>query len=351
MWRKKREVVIDRPMREASALLAIRNPSILEAHGWELGFWTCSDEAPVEEALGALGKKKGKDKWTVHRPGKVRARPRKKTEDCEALARQGDWIYLFGSQFGPKPGPLSPRRHFVARFDESRIQGKLGKAEIEMQVARGRFRLHRLINDALRESGVELIERGREEALREILKVRQEGRKKGKAWASRVEKEDWPINLEGAEFLERGSLLLGLRYPVTRDGHPVLVEVEGIEGLFEDPPREPRAAGVWVLGNVGTAEAPSGIRGIEKRGGEVHVLAGNLDSDPEESLILQEHPEGGKAGSCHYRLALDGQRGGTVRCEQVGSLDGETKVEGVALDLRGRFWYVLDDERIRLRAG
>ena len=50
------EIVIDHPAGEASGLLTIENTSVLEAHGWETGFWICGDEQPVDKALGALGR-------------------------------------------------------------------------------------------------------------------------------------------------------------------------------------------------------------------------------------------------------------------------------------------------------
>ena len=66
---------------------------------------------------------------------KAFATSKKKTEDCEAMARRGSWIYIFGSHFGSKSGPMESSRHFVARFDESRIQGSLDEAEIPIEIA------------------------------------------------------------------------------------------------------------------------------------------------------------------------------------------------------------------------
>ena len=346
-----REIVLDEPASEASALLAIDNRAVLEAHGWERGFWTCSDESSIEKALGALGKGQGKDNhgWEMVRPRRVRPEPALRAEDAEAMARFGGWVYVIGSHFGSKSGPLESRRHFVARFREDRLEGRIDEGELEVEIARGRFRLHRLINDALRESGLPLIELGEAErrCLNQTLK---RGRKKRKTWADRLRKDDWPLDVEGAAFRESGALLLGLRYPVTRDGHPVLVEIDGVERLFRKTEASPSVRQLWVLGSVGSAREPRGVRGLEEQGPAFLAVTGSLDSTPEESLILADHPEGERAESCLHRFRLpDLPRWRSVEADRVDDLAAESKAEGIAADGRGDLWYVLDDERIRLR--
>ena len=345
---RKKEVVIDEPASEASALLAIESRAVLEAHGWTMGFWTCSDEESIETSLHALGK--GKDGWELVRPGKVRTDPRVSTEDAEAMARTGPWVYIFGSHFGTKSGPLEPSRHFIARFREDRMEGRLDEAHLDVEIARGRFKLHRLLNDALKESGLELLEPGEEER-RCIRETRKRGRKKGKRWAGRVLKDDWPVDVEGAAFRSGGVLLFGLRYPVTRDGHPVLVEIEGIERLFRDPQDDPAVRQLWVLEGVGSAEEPRGIRALEEDGGSFLAVTGSVDSAPEESAILHDHPEGGKAESCLHRFTLPETppRWIGVDAQRVEDLEAESKAEGIAADTRGHLWYVMDDDRIRLK--
>lgn len=346
-----KEITIDEPASEASALLAIESRAVLAAHGWKLGFWTCSDEESIERSLHALGK--GKDGWELVRPKKIRTEPKVATEDAEAMARIGPWVYVFGSHFGTKSGPLEPTRHFIARFREDRLDGRLDEADLDIEIARGRFKLHRLINDALKESGLELMEPGEEER-RCIRETRKKGRKKKKKWAGRVLKDDWPVDIEGAAFrgdLGEGALLFGLRYPATKDGHPVLIEIEGIERLFRDPPDDPSVRQLWVLEGVGTADEPRGIRALEEDGDSFLAVSGSLDSAPEESAILHDHPEGEKAESCLHRFTLPKTppRWIGVEAERVEDLEAESKAEGIAADTRGRLWYVLDDERIRLR--
>ena len=343
-----KEIVIDQPASEASALLAIESKAVLEAHGWEMAFWSCSDEDRIEKSLHALGK--GRDGWELVKPGKVRTVPKVRTEDAEAMARFGTWVYVFGSHFGTKSGPLEPTRHFIARFREDRLDGRLDDCELEMEIAHGRFKLHRLLNDALRESGLTLLDPGEEER-RCIRETRKAGRKKGKKWAERIHKDDWPVDVEGAAFRKGGALLLGLRYPATRDGHPVLIEIEGIEKLFRNPPDDPAVRQLWVLEGVGSTGEPRGVRALEEDGDSFLAVTGSLDSTPEESAILHDHPEGERADSCLHRFTLPESppRWSGVEAERVQDLGVDSKAEGIAADTRGRLWYVLDDERIRLR--
>jgi Protein of unknown function (DUF3616) len=350
------EIVIDHPSSEASGLLSIQNRSVLEAHGWDAGFWICGDERPVHKALGALGRRDGllsRDGWEVRQvPGAFSTPKNKRTEDCEAMARRGSWIYIFGSHFGTKSGPLQSRRHFVARFDESRIQGSLDEAEIPIEIARGGFRLHRLINDAFHAAGLELIERG-EEVARCMRQTLKKGRKKGKRWVRRIQEEDYPTNIEGVSFRDDGSLLLGLRYPVTRDGHPILVELDDVDKLFRGASLQPIVRHLWILENLGSPDEPRGVRGLESFKGQYHVVTGTIDSTPEESAALHDHPEGDRARSRHHRFALPEVRICTgVATELVDPLEDQDKrVEGLSVDDDGRFRYVIDDEKIRLREG
>jgi hypothetical protein len=345
-----REIVVDRPASEMSSLLAIENRRVLDAQGWSQGFWTCGDEGPVEKALGAIGRSSGSHEWEYCR---VRGRAgvrRGKTEDCESLARRGGWIYVLGSQFGAKDGPVEPKRQFVARFDESALGGRVDEEEVEVEIARGSFRLHRLLNDALRASRLELIARGPHEE-KCVREARRGGKRKGKKWAQRIDAEDWPLNVEGATFLPSGSLLLGLRYPVTREGHPILVELDEIDRLFQfQGGRDPGVRRVWVLANVGSADEPRGVRGLESVGDDLHLISGSLDSEAAESALIADHPEGRKAVAQHHRCRLPKDSGwGSVEAELVAAVGEETRVEGLSVDAEGGFLYILDDERIRLR--
>jgi hypothetical protein len=137
---------------------------------------------------------------------------------------------------------------------------------------------------------------------------------------------------------------------VTRDGHPILVEIDGVGRMFRAVEASPSVRQLWVLGSVGSAEEPRGIRGLEEQGPAILAVTGSLDSTPEESLILKDHPEGERAESCLHRFTLPGlPRWRSVEANRVGDLSTESRAEGIAADGRGDLWYVLDDERIRLR--
>ena len=41
----------------------------------------------------------------------------------------------------------------------------------------------------------------------------------------------------GGRVHPSGTLLLGLRFPVTEAGEPILVEVAGVAGMFDDDPQ------------------------------------------------------------------------------------------------------------------
>ncbi|HEX4992547.1 MAG TPA: hypothetical protein VFV45_04890 [Rubrobacteraceae bacterium] len=103
---------------EASGLLAVEDAALLKAHGWDLAFWAVLDEGEIEDCVGVIGHRDGAgigEGWEIER---LRAEPlgdAGKTEDAEAITRQGGWIYIFGSHSGGKAGPLQPKRGFAAR--------------------------------------------------------------------------------------------------------------------------------------------------------------------------------------------------------------------------------------------
>ena len=64
---------------------------------------------------------------------------------------------MVASHYGKKGGPLQVARQWLARFRQDDLAGRVDDYSVSMQVMRGRFRLHRLVNDALAASGIELI--------------------------------------------------------------------------------------------------------------------------------------------------------------------------------------------------
>lgn len=330
---------------EASAILPIQSRTCVPEE-WTNAFWTLLDEPPVEQALARLGCRRD-GTWELQRvaaenPGGLA----NATGDCEAIARRGSMIYIFGSHFGKKKGKLDPARQFVARFDEARCSTT---EPIRMEVALDGFLVHRMVNDALLSSGLVLIARGTGERDRYILRTLRSG---DAGAGGRVREGDRAINIEGVAFAPDGMLLLGLRYPVTIQGHPVVVGLKDIDRLFQGA--SPSVAGVWVLDGVGDAETPAGIRDMMERDGRIEVLTGNLERSSgatEESTLLEDHPEAIRASSRHYRFAVPvaGKAAvGNLAAELVRDLAPASNAEGLAVDAHGRMVYAFDEKRVRL---
>ncbi|HEV2062484.1 MAG TPA: hypothetical protein VGR12_06490 [Solirubrobacteraceae bacterium] len=340
---------------EASDLCPVFEPDVLDEHGWDRAFVTVLDEANVERAIALVVHEGGAAEdagWSALR---VAAKPtvKMKTEDSEACARIDGRVYVLGSQFGKKSGPLQPKRSFVARIGEEEllrgVDGKKGK----LDVAPLRFGLHRAVNEALSDAGVELLELGPVAREAYIDKTMAKGAKKEKRWDGRIHSSDHPINVEGAEFRTGGRLLLGLRYPVTAGGDPILLELEHVDALFDDPDAIPACRNVWVLKGAGTRDAPVGIRALHREHGKetFHAIVGNLDSTGKGAAVLEDHPEGGVATSTHIRFELPAAAGGgDVAVDSLHDFDGLRRIEGIAIGPHGHAHYVIDREgRVDLR--
>ena len=347
---------------EVSAMTAVYNRRLLDAYGFATAFWIVSDEAEAHECVALLGRREGTEiddvqAWQVL-PVDVKKSKQstgKETDDPEAVARVGSWIYIFGSHFGSKSGPLDPERHFVARFNESLVKIKGDKLKLGMDVCRVPFALHRAVNDAIAQRDVALIPTGpnlRANYIRATIdKIESDGSK----WRDRLHHSDRPINIEGVCFLPNGRLLVGLRYPVTAEGHPILDEIDGIDRLFEKHGEKHfgrlKATRLFVLKNVGTEDKPSGFRALIQRGHHIYAVTGDLDSDPDESQVLTDHPQGFDAPNAYHVFRIeDSADYGVVE------LEAETRhvfhdhdnVEAVAVMDDDTVWFAHDDEQIWL---
>jgi hypothetical protein len=331
---------------EASDLCPVEAPEVLERRGWDRAFVTVLDEAHAEDAFALLGHEAGAEPgegWHAERIHVEPASGAGRTQDAEACARRDGHVYALGSQFGSKAGPLHPSRSWIARVPESALGGD-GAAPLE--IARLRFGLHRAVNDAMARSGIELIERGPLTTERYIDATIARGAARGKRWAGRVTAADHPINVEGMEFRANGRLLLGLRYPVSAEGHPLLVEVDDVEALFADPGAVPTCSHVWELENVGDRDEPMGIRALHTEGDDVFdAIVGDLDAAGKGATILADHPAGGRAASRHVRFSLPlVAGGGAVQVETLHAFGDIKRVEGIALAPDGHAHYVIDEE-------
>ena len=127
---------------EASDLLPVASKRVLKAHKWDMGFYTVLDEGTIEQCVAVAGHRKGAEPgegWEVHRLQANAGRGRGKTEDAEACALKDGWVYLIGSHYGSKAGPLEARRAWIARFREDELAGHLGESPATLDIARNRF--------------------------------------------------------------------------------------------------------------------------------------------------------------------------------------------------------------------
>ncbi len=341
---------------EASDLAVVDEPGLLEAEGWDAAYLTVLDEGRVEDSIAVLGHAEGavlQEGWSSHRLHFAPDGDLRRTEDAEAIAVRDGHAWVFGSHFGRKSGPLQPRRQFVARFELAALADGLRGARPPLQVARTRFRLHRALNDALRSAAIDVMALG--DAAREAFvdATVARGHEGGKRWAEHARLGDWPLNIEGAAFRPDGTLLIGLRFPVTAAGHPILVEVRDAEALFaqDDPP--PATGAVWWLDGVGDEASPAGIRALHHSGADTfQAVVGSLDADGKDSVLLDAHPEGGASHSQHWTFTLPAlASGGPVPARRVHAFaDDLRRVEGVADGPGGHALYVVDEEsRVDLR--
>ena len=370
---------------EASGLCPIESADLLDRLDWDEGYWTVLDDGPVQRCVAALGRKRdnrdaepadvaGSDgPWLVRRlrpmvpPGGFPS-----TDDGESIAVRGGVVYVLGSLYGAKEGPLEVERQFLARFREADVRLADADADdefeddhrpltAELEVVGDEFRLHRAINDALRDSGLPLLDPGPKVRRKTVGKARKAAIEDGHDWAWRIRWDDHPINVEGAAFLPSGACVLGLRIPVHADGHPLLVVVEGIERAFGDAPGDdtpaehvqPRVVGVHVVANVGEPSAPVGVRDLAIRGGtSLHLLVGNLDSGGKGSVLLEHLPEGLRAQSSQWHVDLVE---GVLPSRDLGAVPEAhfpvlRRVEGLAYAPDGTPRYVVDeDEAVGLR--
>ncbi|MDG4789687.1 hypothetical protein O7626_27820 [Micromonospora sp. WMMD1102] len=330
---------------EASDLLPVRAPEVLAAYGARRAFWTVLDEGPVEDCL-ALLVERPDGGWSTHHLPMDAGAETGRTEDGEALARHDGWVYVFGSHFGSKRGPLRPRRAFVARFREADAAAPLPR----LHVVRNQFRLHRAANDALLAAGFGIVAAGERVRHRFIAATRDRGTARAKTWVGRLAEDDLPINLEAAACTPTGNVLLGLRFPVTGRGEPILLEVAGLAGMF-DRRSWPRVVGAYALTGVTRPGELTGFRALSARDdGGYDAVVGSIDALGKRSVLLDDHPAGGDVTSRHVRFhgPPDGAAGGPLAGELVADLGPLHNVEGLT-EMDGARYYVTDeDHRVAL---
>ncbi|SCF42640.1 hypothetical protein GA0074696_5699 [Micromonospora purpureochromogenes] len=333
---------------EASDLLPVRSPALLRAHGARRGFWTVLDEGPVERCL-ALLLERSDGEWVARHVPADAGVENGRTEDGEALAHHDGWVYVFGSHFGSKAGPLRPRRAFVARFRED----DAAAGTLPVRVVRNRFRVHRVVNDALAKAPFTPLPPGDRVRRRFIVETLARGTARAKSWVSRLAEDDLPLNVEAAAFTPDGTVLLGLRFPVTAAGEPILVELAGVPEMFAGDGDWPVAGRAYALTGVTPPGALVGFRAIAPTpDGGYAAVVGSIDALGKGSVLLDDHPAGGGVTSRHVRFRWrPGAEEHLVAGELVADLAPFHHVEGLA-ELDGSCFYVTDeDHRVALWIG
>ena len=340
-------VGLDLDPNEASDLAEVGDPELLAARGWDAALLTVLDEGTAEDSIALLAHDEGAaltEGWSSHRLRFDAGDEAGRTEDAEALAVRGGEVFVVGSHYGSKTGPLKPKRHWLATFATADLGAALDGGRPPLRIARTRFRVHRAVNDALKAARVEPFALSGDARQALVGATIERGTSKGKGWARLVEPGDVPINVEGAAFATDGRLLLALRFPTTREGRPLIVALEDPDAIMDDPRAVPAVGDVWVV-DAGTAELPLGLRALDRTAdGGMQAIVGSLDARGKDSALLDGHPEAGEAGCAHVRLGPLPPGGGVVPAEVVHDFGELRSVEGVADGPHGHAMYVVDEE-------
>lgn len=314
---------------ELSGLVAVRERSLLDARGWDEAFWSACDERTVDQALVLIGHPAGgpADAWAIESvqwpAGEHGA------TDSEAVAHHDGSVFVIGSHFGSKERFLVPKRAFVARFAERDVAAPGAR----LDVAQRPFRLLRTINEAL--NGTPLLELSAAARQRFAAEVRALAQDPDDPGA--VLEGDQPIEIEGLAFRAGGTALLGLRYPVSQAGHPIVVEIENFARAAFDAGT--LTATARVLAEIGSTTRPLGVRDLD-----LHEAAGaerlSIVAGPTETDLLASPGDGAKRVPFEHWIATSGGPASLVRV-----LTGQGHVEGVAWRSGERFAYVTDTEK------
>ena len=141
--------------------------------------------------------------------------------------------------------------------------------------------------------------------------------------------------------------MVGLRYPVTRNGEPVLVEIEGLLRMFDDDADPPVATRAWALKGVGSRAYSAGVRGLEQVGDEMHVLTGPIGTARKDSAVVKDYPGTQQVACMHWRFPLAALDATTeIEPELYREFEQPAHVEGVAHTERG--WFYVSDFDVKV---
>jgi hypothetical protein len=343
---KRLERILLKEGAEASALERCVDNELLQNAGFDEAFWGALDEGPIEENLILVGHRAGAGEHEGWACQKLRVTPdfyRGRTDDAEGMARHGGYIYVLGSHFGGRKGPLDPRRAFIARFQESSARGALDGSSVNLEVRRTPFLLHRIVNDALDAANVELMPPGSDSQRAYIRATCKLGAKRGKQWAPQIADGDLPINFEGFDLLDDGRALLGLRFPCTAEGQPIILCVRGLPQLFDAASTPPTVESIYVIEQTGSKEQPAGVRALHRKGNRLHVVTGPVTHEKRNEPLARDFPGTCERACEHWEFDLPEPSSlQKIQGKRREVFDTGVLVEGLTETAGGRFIYAID---------
>ncbi len=337
---------------EASSLLAVCSPDLLSQLNTSQAWWIAHDEAGLDSLVSVVYSERGTgrladESWqvtTLHL-GDIDDNPI--LTDAEALAHSDGHVFVFGSSFIGPNGRQDKRRSFIARFaehdvvcsqrlkDSDSAKGDSTKRRRKKDKRKSATRLAapvsvldldshltRAINATINAQGVQL--------LKPHTRVARQMKKSIKAGAG-LQPDMQPVNIEGACFV-RDDLILGLRWPVTLDGQPLVVRLAGARSVLLSATWSAKdltecLTVVFPVDAGGSPKRPVGVRGMSVDPGEsgetIHLVTGPTDRDRAADKVRA-------APYQHLRTHLANTKTGLLQTEQLQTFEGFRKVEAVA---------------------
>ncbi len=353
-----RRVRLKASINEASALLPVDDRALLNADGLEEGYWLAHDEGTLgggakRAMISLVGR--SDDTWSIRpvdlstpsggHPTRSRRvsgsqttkkAPRRQkgwpVTDAEALATHDGWVFVVGSGFLGANNKLDRRRAFVARFSPAHLNVGPKAVAGDVEILDLDTALLAAVNDALAHSAIELIET--------VAPIAKATAKAADINAGDIGAGATPLNIEGAACVG-SSFVLGLRWPVTASGQPILIEIEGgadlLAGDWSDATASELAALPMRVRTIDVVDASKkkalGVRGLTATGQALHAIVGPTDRDLAASKI--------KAGAFTH-VTIDVATGATNPQQ---TFEGYRKVEALAARPGGGWVYGLDDEK------
>lgn len=295
--------------REASSLLAVESTELLASLEADAAWWTCSDEGDLDEMMSIVGRR-GRE-WFIE-PVEL-AKGSKPRTDAEALARIGEHVFVIGSNFTTKSGKRDERRAFITRFVERSIDGRVEADTLDL--------------------GSGLVDRALDALDRTPLLDAKSSHD--------------AVNVEGAAFID-DALVIGLRWPVSADGQPLLLRFAGAREILSGTDWSVdaflRLDATVITVNVGaTPKRPAGVRAMTTHNRALHLVVGQTERDRAKGKTKP-------AAARHLQADWHGEELSVVELQRF---EGFRRVEGLAPDVPGGWLYALDDEDavVLLRAG